>query len=56
VKALGDRTIPPATSDRAAAIARNAYVIAIPDLGHLAHEENPVLAAKIIADPAAFKP
>lgn len=55
VKALGDRTIPPATADRAAALARNAHIISIPGLGHLAHEEDPARAAKIIANPAAHK-
>lgn len=53
VKALGDRTIAPAMSDRAARLARRAHVIALPGLGHLAHEEDPALAAAIIADPAA---
>lgn len=51
VKALGDRTIPPASSDRAARLSIKAQVITMPGLGHLAHEENPELAAAIIAKP-----
>lgn len=53
VKALGDRTIPPSSADRAARLARRAHVITLPGLGHLAHEEDPDRAAAIIADPSA---
>ena len=51
VKASKDRTIPPDRADRAARLAPHAAVIPIDGLGHLAHEEDPALAASIIADP-----
>jgi magnesium chelatase accessory protein len=54
VKASGDRTIPPETADRAAALAPHSSVIAIEGLGHLAHEEKPQLAASIIRHPQDF--
>ncbi len=43
-----DKAVPPETADRAAARCRNAKSMHINGLGHLLHEENPVLAAKII--------
>ena len=54
VKSLGDRTVPPAMADRAAALVPHPHLITIPRLGHLAHEEEPELAARIIADPESF--
>ena len=54
VKSLGDRTVPPAMADRAAALAPYPHLITIPRLGHLAHEEKPELAARLIADPDLF--
>jgi magnesium chelatase accessory protein len=54
VRALGDRTIPPRDSERAAALCPNARIITLSGLGHLAHEENPALAAEIIGDPAGY--
>lgn len=54
VKAMGDRTIPPASSDRAAQLAPHSHLITLQGLGHLAHEENPALASTIIADPATY--
>lgn len=54
VKTMGDKTVPPATADRVAAIVPHPHLITIPRLGHLAHEENPELAARIIADPDLF--
>jgi magnesium chelatase accessory protein len=54
VSAANDRTIPPSTAGRAARLAPRSALITIPDLGHLAHEENPELAAEIITYPARF--
>jgi magnesium chelatase accessory protein len=51
VRALKDRTISPADAEKAAKLAPRATVIDMPDLGHLAHEENPSAAAAIIAEP-----
>ncbi len=51
VKALNDRTIPPANADRAARLAPRSTVITMAGLGHLAHEEDPEQASRIIADP-----
>ncbi|MGF1474563.1 MAG: alpha/beta fold hydrolase BchO [Geminicoccaceae bacterium] len=48
VAAEKDRAIPPATADKAAAIAPRARVIHLPDLGHLAHEEAPEQIARLI--------
>ena len=44
--AEGDTAVPPATSDAAAARLPDARVIRLPDLGHLAHEED---AAAVLA-------
>lgn len=54
VKSLGDRTVPPSMADRVAALVPYPHLITIPRLGHLAHEENPEMAARIIADPDRF--
>jgi len=54
VKAGGDLSIPPATANRAARLARKSAVITIPGLGHLAHEEKPQLAVDIIKAPENF--
>lgn len=54
VKALGDRTVPPSSADRAARLARHPLVIPIDQLGHLAHEEAPDKASAIIKDPDVF--
>jgi magnesium chelatase accessory protein len=54
VKATNDRTVPPSSADRAAELAPLASVITLANLGHLAHEENPALAAEMIMDPARF--
>ncbi len=43
-----DKAVPPSTADKAAARCRNAKSVHIKGLGHLLHEENPALAAKII--------
>lgn len=51
VKSLGDRTVPPAMADRVASLVPYPHLITISRLGHLAHEENPDLAARIIAEP-----
>jgi magnesium chelatase accessory protein len=54
VKADADRTISPESADRLAAMVAGSSVITLKDLGHLAHEEDPALAADIIATPAAY--
>lgn len=54
VKALGDKTVPPDTADRVAMLVPYPHLITIPRLGHLAHEEAPELAARLIADPDQF--
>ena len=54
VRGAADRTISPGDSDRAARLCPNASIITLANLGHLAHEENPALAAEIIADPAGY--
>jgi magnesium chelatase accessory protein len=43
-----DRTVPPAQADRTAAQVRDCAVERLFGLGHLAHEERPELAAKIV--------
>lgn len=52
--AYGDRdaAIPPPAAAEAAARIGGATTLAMPCLGHLAHEEDPALAARIIADAA----
>lgn len=54
VKTMGDKTVPPITADRVAVLVPHPHLITVPHLGHLAHEENPELAARIIADPDQF--
>jgi magnesium chelatase accessory protein len=48
VAGRNDRAVPPDTARRAAALCRNAKVQLVSGLGHLLHEENPVLAADIV--------
>lgn len=55
VRGTGDRTVPPASADKAKALCRTAHIIDMKGLGHLAHEEDPQTAAAIIADPARFE-
>ncbi len=43
-----DRTIPPADSQRVRALSPTARLILLPELGHLAHEENPALVAELV--------
>jgi magnesium chelatase accessory protein len=50
IKALNDRLVAPAEADAAKALIRNAKLVSWPALGHLAHEENPMLAAAAIRD------
>jgi magnesium chelatase accessory protein len=45
----GDRAVPPATSERAAARMPDATVVSVPDYGHLVHEEAPEKVAEVIA-------
>ncbi|NJA90157.1 alpha/beta fold hydrolase [Rhodocyclus tenuis] len=47
-----DRTVPPAQAERVAARLRQASVRRLPDLGHLAHEEDPQGVAALIVDVA----
>jgi magnesium chelatase accessory protein len=54
VSAANDRTVSPQTAARAARFAPRSALITIPGLGHLAHEEDPALAAEIITYPARF--
>ena len=50
VAAGGDRTIPPSQAERVRARVRSARVVAIPGLGHLAHEEAPGQIADLLFD------
>jgi magnesium chelatase accessory protein len=45
-----DKAVPPTTADRAAARCRMAKALHVEGYGHLLHEENPALAAKIIKE------
>jgi len=54
VKATHDKTVPPETANEAAALAPLSTVIAQKGLGHLAHEEDPAAAVRIISNPTAF--
>lgn len=51
----GDRdlAVPPSTSRDAAAALKNATLVTLPGLGHLAHEEDPATVARIISDTLA---
>ncbi len=53
VRALKDRTIKPSDAEKAAKLAPKSTIIDMPNLGHLAHEEDPAAAAAIIAAPDA---
>lgn len=44
----GDRMVPPAEAERARALLPSAEVVAMPGLGHLAHEERPEEAAALL--------
>ncbi len=43
-----DEAVPPSVSEAAAARTPNAQVTRLPDLGHLAHEEDPVQICSLI--------
>lgn len=45
---LQDRTVPPSQSERAAGELPGARFLALPGLGHLAHEERPELVARLL--------
>jgi magnesium chelatase accessory protein len=49
VAGMRDRSVPPETADRAAKSCRKSQVLHIDGFGHLLHEENPELAAAVIA-------
>jgi magnesium chelatase accessory protein len=55
VRALKDRTIKPSDADKAAKLAPRVSIIDLPNLGHLAHEENPSTAAALIAAPEGVR-
>ena len=48
IAGANDRTVPPAQSERVAQLAPRARYVAMPALGHLAHEEDPVATAALI--------
>ncbi len=48
-----DRTVPPGESYRVLRLVPSAKLISLPGLGHLAHEEDPTTAARLIRDAAA---
>ena len=48
----GDRAVPAADSVRVAALVPGAVVTTIPDLGHLAHEEDPHRVAALVREAA----
>ena len=41
-----DKAVPPRDADRLAQLIPDAIVVRLPGLGHLAHEEDPVAAAR----------
>lgn len=47
-----DRTIPPAEAERVRALVPSAELVALPRLGHLAHEEQPARVAALIRERA----
>ena len=49
VAGSNDKAIPPGTADRAAAQCHSAKALHVAGLGHLLHEEDPALAARIIS-------
>ena len=51
VRGLNDRTIAPAETVKAAKLVPQATIIDLTGLGHLAHEEDPATAARLIAAP-----
>lgn len=48
-----DKTVPPTQSEQVASLVPHGRYVALPGLGHLAHEEDPKLAARIVRDAAA---
>jgi len=48
VVGLGDRTVDPRQAERTVVLLRNARVVRLPQLGHLAHEEAPQRVADLI--------
>jgi magnesium chelatase accessory protein len=48
IAGANDKTIPPASANRAASLCVKSVVHILPELGHLLHEERPALAAAII--------
>jgi len=50
VVGLGDRTVDPRQAERTALLVRNARVVRLPQLGHLAHEEAPQLMSDLILE------
>ena len=52
VAGAGDRTIPPAQSERVRDLVPGARLVLMPNLGHLAHEEQPTETAALILEHA----
>lgn len=50
VTGANDKAVPPQTSADAAAALPDARVVGLPDLGHLAHEEDPTQIAALVKD------
>ncbi len=50
ITGAGDRTIPPAESERVRDMVPGAALVSLPGLGHLAHEEQPARCAALILD------
>jgi magnesium chelatase accessory protein len=50
ITATGDLTIAPEVSAQVARVIAGAKLVSLPGLGHLAHEEDPVLVAQVIKD------
>lgn len=49
VTGSNDRTIPPAEARRVRAMVKQAEIVSLPGLGHLAHEEDPAAAAALVS-------
>lgn len=56
VKALNDKLVAPAEADAAKALIRQSRLVTWPKLGHLGHEEDPMLAATAIHEAIESEP
>jgi magnesium chelatase accessory protein len=50
IKAMNDKLVSPSEADAAQALIRHSRLVSWQGLGHLAHEENPMLAATVIRE------